>query len=93
MKLPRVFSFWLGGKPRHDSYELCGSEIVRGRGSHPEDRLQVADVTAWRIHPEMVFDMIEITLADGRSLIWLDTDDALIGILRYVARSRERDLA
>lgn len=89
MKLSRVFSSWFGGRLRHEAYELCGAEIVRGRGSRPEDRLQVSDVTAWQIHPEMVFDVVEITLADGRRVVWLDTYDDLTGILRRVAPSRE----
>jgi hypothetical protein len=93
MKLPRVFSFWLSGRYRHEAYELCGPEIVRGRGSQPEDRLQVADVAAWQIHPEMVFDVVEITLADGRRVVWLDKYDDLTGILRRVAPSREQAVA
>ena len=93
MRLPRIFSSLLGGRLQHESYELCGSEIVRGRGSQPEDRLQVADVTAWQIHPEMVFDVVEISLADGRRVVWLDKYDDLTGILRRVAPSREQAVA
>jgi len=93
MKLPHVFRFWLSGRFRHEAYELCGSEIVRGRGASPEDRLQVADVTGWQVHPEMVFDVVEITLADGRRVVWLDKYDDLTSILRRVAPSREQAVA
>jgi hypothetical protein len=91
MKLPRLSG--QDHKLRSDEYELCGCEIVRGNGSRPEDRLRAADVKSWQICPEMVFDMIEITLADGRRFVWLDTHDDLIGILRRVAPKAELDMA
>jgi hypothetical protein len=90
MKLPRIFG--RERKPSIDEYELCGSEIVRGRGLHPEDRLRVADIRSWQIHPEMVFDMVQITLTDGLEFVWLDKHDDLIGILRRVAPTAEMDV-
>jgi hypothetical protein len=93
MHLAHKFRTWLDHKLKNDVYELCDSEIVRGRGSRPEDRLQVADVTGWQIHPEMGFDVVEITLADGRRVVWFDKYDELTGILRRVAPSREQAVA
>jgi hypothetical protein len=55
--------------------------------------LQVADVTGWQIHPEMGFDVVEITLADGRRVVWFDKYDDLTGILRRVAPSCEQAVA
>ena len=85
MKLPKLPRALL----RADSYELRGLEIIRGRGSKPEDRLRVADIKSWQIHPEMVFDMVEITLADSQRVVWLDKYDDLRGILHRVAVDRE----
>ena len=72
-----------------DEYELSGAEIVRGRGSRPEDRLQIADIKSWQIHPEMVFDIVQITLTDGLEFVWLDRHNDLIAALRRVAPKAE----
>ena len=70
-------------------YALCDSEIIRGRGSKPQDKVRVADIKSWRIRPEMVFDMVEIILVDDQQVVWLDKYDDLTGILRRVAPSKE----
>jgi len=93
MSLLHTFRTWLDHKLKNDVYGLCGSEIVRGRGSSPKDRLQIADVTGWQIHPEMGFDVVEITLSDGRRVLWFDKYDDVTGILRRVAPSREQAVA
>ena len=82
MKLPKL------KQPRRE-YELRGQEIIRGKGSRPEDRLQVAEVLSWQGHPEMVFDMIQIQLAGGQEVVWLDKHDELKDILRHEVPSRE----
>jgi len=92
MALLNTFRSWLDHKLKNDVYELRGSEIVRGRGSRPEDRLPVADVRAWQIHPEMGFDVVSITLTDGQEIRWFDKYDDLTEILRRVAPSGELDV-
>jgi hypothetical protein len=82
MGLSHSFRSWLDHKFKNDVYELYGGEIVRGRGSRPENRLRVADVKAWQIHPEMGFDVVEITLADGRQVLWVDKYNDLTEILQ-----------
>jgi hypothetical protein len=89
MRLFHSFRSWLDHKFKVDVYEICNGEIVRGRGSHPEDRLRVADVKAWRIYPEMGFDIVEIKLADGQLVRWLDKYNDLTKILRRSAPSTE----
>ena len=89
MKLPRTSR---GSRKRGtEEYELCGSEIVRGRGLRPDDRLRVVDVRSWQVHPEMVFDVVEITLTNGVQFAWLDKHDDLVEILRRVAPRAEAD--
>lgn len=90
MKLTNILRFLRSRWSKSDSYEIRGDEILRGRGSGPENRLLISELTAWRIYPEMVFDVVEMTLADGRQVVWLDTHDDLIGILRRVAGHREK---
>ena len=51
--------------------------------------MRVADIKAWQIHPEMVFDTVQITLIDDQQVVWLDKYDDLTGILRRVAPSKE----
>ena len=41
----------------------------------------------------MGFDVVAITLADGRQIRWFDKYDDLTGILRRVAPSVELDVA
>lgn len=82
MRLPKL------KQPRHE-YELRGQEIIRGRGSRSKDRVQVAEVLSWQVHPEMVFDMIQIQLAGGQEVVWLDTHDDLKNILRRAAPGKE----
>ena len=93
MALLHTFWTWLDHKLKNDVYELCGSEIIRGRGLSSDSRLQVADVRAWQIFPEMGFDVVEITLADGRRVRWFDKYDDLTDILRRVAPSSEMAVA
>jgi hypothetical protein len=91
MHLGQKFWTWLDHKLKNDVYELCGSEIVRSRGSRPEDRLRVGDLKSWHIFPEMGFDVVEMTLTDGRRFIWIDKYDDLTAILRRVAPTSELD--
>lgn len=81
---------WLDHTLRVNVYELGGDEIVSGRGRRPEDRVEVRKIVAWQIHAEMGFDIVVIGLEDGRSFNWLDKYNDLIGLLRRVARERER---
>ena len=67
--------------------------VSRGRGSRFEDRLQITGVRALHVHPEMGFDVIAITLADGRHVPWFDKYDDLTAILRRTEPSAEIDLA
>ena len=85
-----VLQSWLDHTLKLGVYELQGDEIVSGRGRRPSDRIKAGDITAWRIHPEMGFDVIEIELGGDRSLIWSDTYYDLISILRRVAGDCER---
>ena len=84
---------WLDHKLRLGVYELQGDEVVSGRGRRPGDRIKADAITAWRLHPEMGFDIIEVELGGDRSLIWFDKYDDLIGILRRVAGDREMQAA
>ena len=93
MALFYSFQFWLDHKLKIDVYELCGGEIVRGRGSRPDDRLRVSDVKTWQIYPEMSFDVVESTLTDGRKIRWFDKYDDLTDILRRTATSSELAVA
>ena len=83
MKLPKILKLASG------EYGLRGEEIIRGKGSRPEDRLQIADILAWQVHPEMVFDIVEIKLAGDQELVWLDKHDELKSILRRIAPGKE----
>jgi hypothetical protein len=73
MNLLRSFHSWLDHTFKNGVYELRGDEIIRGRGLRPENRLRLADVKSWQIFPEMGFDIVEITLADGRRILRFDT--------------------
>jgi hypothetical protein len=90
MALFHTFRTWLDHKLKNDIYELCGSEIVHGRGLDSGSRLEVAEVRKWQVFPEMGFDVVEITLADGRQIRWIDKYDDLTGILRRAAPEREQ---
>ena len=90
MTLLQRFERWLDHKLKSGVYELQGSELVSGRGRRPEDRLAIADVRSWQVFPEMGFDIVEIVLAGGQRVRWIDTYDDLINILRRVAADRER---
>ncbi len=87
MKLPRPTG------PRvarpHDSYELCGGEIARGRGLRPNDKVRVAEIASWQVFPEMVFDVVEITLVGDGRVVWLDKHNDLTSILRRAAPKGE----
>jgi hypothetical protein len=89
MALFHSFRSWVNHKLKIDVYELCGDEIVRGRGKRPENRLKVSEVKAWQIYPEMGFDVVEITMADGRRVRWFDLYDDLTDILRRTAPGSE----
>ena len=91
MKLPRKFNSWSNIGDGPDEYEVRGSEIVRVKSSDAQDALQIADLVSWQIHPEMVFDVIEITLNDGRQFVWLDKHDDLKRILRQVALEKFKE--
>lgn len=93
MKAFVSFRSWLDHKWKVDVYELCDGEIVRGRGSRPQNRLKVSDVIAWQIYPEMGFDIVDITLADGRQVRWFDKYNDRTDILRRVAQSKELAVA
>lgn len=86
----RALSTSLDRALRCGVYELRGQEIISGWGRHSDARIDVRDIVAWEIYPEMGFDVIDIQLADGRSLVWCDTYDDLIAILRQVSGDRER---
>jgi len=86
----RALSTSLDRALRCGVYELRGEEIISGRGRHSDARIDVRDIVAWEIYPEMGFDVVDIELTDGRSLVWCDTYDDLIAILRQVAADRER---
>lgn len=89
MTFLRKFWFWLDHKLKNDVYELRGSEIVRGSGVRSEDRLLVTAIREWQIHPEMGFDVVSISLTDGREFQWFDKHNDLIAILRRVVPNRE----
>ena len=82
MKLPKL------KQPRRE-YELRGQEIIRGRGSRRQGRLEVREIVSWQVHPEMIFDMIQIRMADGQEVVWLDTYDDLKNVLRRAAPGKK----
>jgi hypothetical protein len=84
------FQSWLDHKLKTtDVYELCGKEIVCGRGRLSEHRLPVAKLKSWQVHPEMGFDLVFIKLVDGETRQWPDTYNDLVAILRGVAPEKE----
>jgi hypothetical protein len=83
MKLPKISNL------PSDEYGLRGEEVIRGRGARPEDRVQVSDILSWQVHPEMVFDMVQIKLLGNQELVWLDKHDDLKSILRRAAPGKE----
>jgi hypothetical protein len=90
MSVFHTFRTWLDHKLKNNVYELCGEEIVRGRGLDSDSRLKVKDVRAWNVFPEMGFDLVEITLADGQQVRWIDKYNDLTRILRQTASHCEQ---
>jgi hypothetical protein len=88
----RLFNFqsWLDHKLKNDIYELKGEEIIRGRGRAAGTRVGLAEIVSWWIYHEMGFDLVTIELSDGNEVRWIDKYNDLIGILRRVAREKER---
>jgi hypothetical protein len=89
MTVRHKFRLWLDRTLKNDVYELRGSEILRGRGSCSENRLSMAEVRTWQIYPEMGFDVVEIQMADGQKLRWIDKYNDLVSILRSVLAERK----
>jgi hypothetical protein len=72
-----------------DTYELCGGEILARHGLREPHRVRVSEIESWVWYPEMTFDIVEIRLAGGGSLLWLDKHNDLLGILRSEAKQKE----
>jgi len=77
-------------KLRNDVYELKSAEIIRGRGRTPGARVGLEEIVSWRTYHEMGFDLVTIELSDGSEVRWIDKNNDLIGILRSVAREKEK---
>jgi hypothetical protein len=90
MGLASTFQSWLDHKLKIDTYELQGTEIIRGRGKRSEHRLSIEQLESWQLYPEMGFDLVLLNLADGGQLRWINRYDDLYSILRKVAPEKEK---
>jgi hypothetical protein len=73
--LSRVLRYSLDHWLKNDVYTFSDGEIIRGRGLRRESRLQVAEITSWRIYPEIGFDVVEIAITEGHRVRWFDKYD------------------
>ena len=65
----------------HDSYALRDRVIYRTRDFR-EYSLSIDEIESWSVYPEMCFDVVEVRLKAGGTMIWFDYKDDLIAILR-----------
>ena len=77
----------------HDSYELKGRAIHRGKSLLREETLLLSEIESWEIHPEMVFDIVEIRRKDGVVLIWFDYKNDLKAILGAAFPAKNQDVS
>jgi hypothetical protein len=52
-------------------------------------KIKMADVARWSATPEMVFDIVVLTLSNGEQVQLLDSDNSLLELLRTSVPERE----
>ena len=68
------------GRNRNDWYEAAKNHIVH-HSAKGDQNIYFDDIVLWKIHPEMLFDVIEIQLRDGSLLCLKDYKNDLVKIL------------
>lgn len=74
---------------RINTYETNGTTLIRHNGPFRRRSLELNLIVRWRVIPEMTFDIVDIELADGGSIRWLDRYDDLLSILHQAAGAKE----
>src|SRR5687768_12362324 len=91
----RAIGRWIGSifdRISHPNvFTLCDGVILRGDGVNGEDRVVIADIAAWWLVHEMIFDIVVIVLKDESWIQWLDYHNDLIAILETHAKDERRE--
>ena len=69
-------------------YELRGDMLIKNPGSRHEETLELANIRRWYVLEEMTFDDVVMEMGDGAVVVWRDTYDDLIGLLRGLAGTK-----
>ena len=72
----------------YDSYELR-DRVIHRRKFFREETLGIDEIETWAIHPEMIFDIVEIHRKGGSTLMWFDYKNDLKAILNAAFPARE----
>jgi len=83
----KKIAVWLKG---YDSYELRQRAIHHKMGLLREEIIPIDEIETWTVHPEMIFDIVELLLKNGDIRMIYDYRNDLIAILRTNIGSRER---
>jgi hypothetical protein len=82
-------SRWIDRLAKVDCYELLDGNIIRHRGWFRREAVSLEQIASWRVEYEMCFDCVILDIGPGESLVWLDWDNDLLGILRNQIPARQ----
>jgi hypothetical protein len=74
---------------RIDTYEFKDGKIIKNIGPWRSIEISMDDLLDWQIIPEMGFDVVVLETKRGQRVVWIDTYDDLVGILRNNFRELE----
>jgi hypothetical protein len=73
---------------RINTYQLDDDTIVRNSGLFKKDAIKLPEIASWSVTPEMGFDIVLITLNNGRVVQWIDDYNDLLRVLREKANDK-----
>lgn len=74
-----------------DSYQLRDGVIHRKKYPFREEALPIDEIATWTMHPEMIFQVVEVRRKGGEDLIWFDYNGDLKSILRMACPAAEKE--
>jgi hypothetical protein len=72
---------WAIKSASFDRYEIDGHNIVKNRSHNTADRVDLRRIVQYEIMHDMGFDIIDLTLDDGRKVRRFDERNDLLAIL------------